>query len=192
MSSGDLWATIRADLAANRHSPKGRVAVVGYRLAHAVRGSGRPPLWAVPVLAAYRLVVDWVMGIEIPPGVEAGPGLAVFHGTGLVLHSGTRLGAGVTLRQGTTIGARGDGDGPDGQAPVLGDDVDVGVGALVIGPWTVGDGAVIGAGAVVVGDVPAGATVVGNPARVLPTERSVRRNGSPEVGSDEQNGGGGA
>lgn len=167
MADPDLWSTIRADLAANAGSPKGKVAVVAFRLAHAVRGTGRPSLWAVPLLALYRLVVDWVMGIEIPPGVEAGPGLAVFHGTGLVLHSGTRLGAGVTLRQGTTIGARGDGDGPDGQAPVVGDRVNVGVGALIIGPYRIGDDAVVGAGAVVVDDVPAGATVVGNPARVV-------------------------
>ncbi|MFM7509822.1 MAG: serine O-acetyltransferase [Actinomycetota bacterium] len=180
MSTTDLRATIRADLEANRRSPKGKVAVVAFRLAHAAGGSGRRRWWAVPVLAFYRLIVDWVMGIEIPAGVHAGPGLAVFHGTGLVVHSGTRIGAGVTLRQGTTIGARGHGDGPDGQAPVLGNDVDVGVGALVIGPWTVGDGAVIGAGAVVVGDVPAGATVVGNPARILsesPTSTSASRGG---------------
>jgi serine acetyltransferase len=167
MSRHDLRSTIRADLEANRRSPKGKVAVVGFRLAHAARGDGPRRWWSLPVLVLYRLVVDWIMGIEIPAGVRAGPGLAVFHGTGLVVHSGTRIGAGVTLRQGTTIGARGHGDGPDGQAPVLGDGVDVGVGALVIGPWTVGDGAVIGAGAVVVSDVPAGATVVGNPARVI-------------------------
>ncbi|MFM7068551.1 MAG: serine O-acetyltransferase [Actinomycetes bacterium] len=167
MRDVSLRDTIRADLAANRGSLKGKVVVVSYRLAHQVRGTGRAPVWAAPILAAYRFAIDWVLGVEIPPLVQAGPGLGVFHGTGLVVHSGTRLGSNCTLRQGVTIGARGDGDGPDGQAPVLGDRVDVGVGALIIGPYVVGDDAVIGAGAVVVSDVPAGAVVAGNPARVI-------------------------
>jgi serine acetyltransferase len=58
-------------------------------------------------------------------------------------------------------------DGPDAAAPVLGDRVDVGAGAIVLGALTVGDDAVIGAGSVVVHDVAAGTTVVGNPARVV-------------------------
>jgi serine O-acetyltransferase len=67
------------------------------------------------------------------------------------------------LRQGVTIGDKGDGSG----APVLGSGVDLGAYAQLIGPVTVGDQAVIGAMAVVVKDVPAGATVVGNPARII-------------------------
>lgn len=161
----DLWATIRADLAANAGNPKGKVVVTCFRLAHAARGTGPRRWWSVPVLALYRLVVDWMLGIEIPPTVTAGPGLAVFHGTGLVVHSRARLGRDVVLRHGVTIGALG--DGPDGRPATLGDRVSVGAGALVLGDILVGDDARIGAGAVVVADVPAGATVVGNPARVV-------------------------
>jgi len=162
-----LSELLRADWAANRGNPKGRLVTAAFRLTHHVRGTGRTPLHAVPVVALYRLVVDWVMGIEIPPAVQAGPGLCVWHGTGLVLHKDVVLGADVTLRHGVTIGTVGEGD--DGVPPVLGDGVSVGAGAIVLGPRHVGDGATIGAGAVVVHDVPAGATVVGNPARVLPT-----------------------
>jgi putative colanic acid biosynthesis acetyltransferase WcaB len=160
-----LSAVLRADLAANRHSRKGQVVLVGLRVTQWARGPGRPRWWALPVVAAYRVLVDWVMGIEIPPGVQAGPGLAVFHGTGLVIHADTRLGAGVVLRHGVTLGTLGDGD--DGVPPTIGDRVSIGAGAIVLGPITVGDDAVIGAGAVVIRDVPAGATVVGNPARVV-------------------------
>jgi putative colanic acid biosynthesis acetyltransferase WcaB len=160
-----LGALLRADLAANRGNAKGRVVVTCFRLAGAARGSGRPRLWAVPVLVLYRLVVDWTMGIDLPPTLQAGPGLRIWHGTGLVVHANVRLGRDVTLRHGTTLGATG--DEIDAPAPVLGDGVDVGAGAIVLGDLTVGAGAVIGAGSVVVGDVPAGATVVGNPARVL-------------------------
>ena len=160
-----LGATLRADLAANRGNPKGRVAVTGFRLAAAARGTGRPPLWALPVLLAYRLVVDWVLGIELPPSVEAGPGLRIWHGTGLVVHANVRLGSDVTLRHNTTLGARG--EEIDAPAPILGDRVNVGAGAIILGDHKIGDDAVIGAGSVVVDDVPAGATVVGNPARIL-------------------------
>lgn len=158
-------STLRADLAANRHSSKGRVVVTAYRCAQWAEAEGRPRLLAVVVAMAYRLVVDWVMGIELPPGVRSGPGLAVFHGTGLVLHADTRLGSEVILRHGVTIGTLGDDD--SGAAPVIGDRVSIGAGAIVLGPVHVGDDAIIGAGAVVVEDVPAAAVVVGNPARVV-------------------------
>jgi serine acetyltransferase len=160
-----LGATLRADLAANRGNPKGQVVVTAYRLTAAARGTGRPPVWSLPVLCAYRLLVDWVLGVELPPSVEAGPGLRIWHGTGLVVHANVRLGSDVTLRHNTTLGAKG--EAVDAAAPVVGDRVNVGAGAIVLGDLKVGDDAVVGAGAVVVDDVPAGATVVGNPARVL-------------------------
>jgi serine acetyltransferase len=160
-----LGQILRADLAANRGNPKGRVVVTAFRLAHHVRGAGRTPWWALPVIALYRLVVDWVLGVEIPPRVQAGPGLCVWHGTGLVVHANVRMGSGVLLRHSTTIGALS--DEVDAPAPTLGDRVNVGAGAIILGPHHIGDDAVIGAGAVVVADVPAGATVVGNPARIL-------------------------
>jgi len=165
MGDSDLGSVLRADLAANRHSRKGQFVVTALRLTQWARGPGRPRWWSPPATAVYRILVDWVMGIEIPPSVVAGPGLAVFHGTGLVLHADTRLGAGVVLRHGVTLGTLGDDD--DGVPPTLGDRVSVGAGAIVLGPITVGDDAIIGAGAVVVADVPTGATVVGNPARVV-------------------------
>jgi serine acetyltransferase len=161
-----LGELLRADRAANRGNAKGLVVVTSFRLAAAARGHGRRRWWALPVLVLHRLLVDWIMGVELPPSVVAGPGLRVWHGTGLVVHANSRLGADVTLRHNTTLGAKG--EQHDAPAPVLGDRVDVGAGAIVLGALHVGDDAVIGAGAVVVDDVPAGATVVGNPARVLP------------------------
>jgi serine acetyltransferase len=57
-------------------------------------------------------------------------------------------------------------------APVLGDSVSVGAGAIILGPYVIGDAAIIGAGAVVLSDVPEGATVVGNPGRILASKGS--------------------
>jgi putative colanic acid biosynthesis acetyltransferase WcaB len=166
--TGSLRGIIRQDLAANRGNMKGQLIVTAFRIAHHLRSAGagdRPPLWAVPGLALYRIVVDWLLGVEIPPLVRAGARLQVVHGTALVLHSDVRLGSDVRLRHSTTIGALG--DGVEGVAPTLGDGVDVGAGAIVLGPIVIGDGARIGAGSVVLDDVPAGATVAGNPARII-------------------------
>jgi serine acetyltransferase len=168
MRSSPLLPLLRADWAANKANPKGLVVTTAFRIAHHVRGTGRPPVWSLPIIVLYRLLVDWILGIEIPPSVQAGPGLCIWHGTGLVLHKDVQLGCNVTLRHGVTIGTLGEEE--LSAAPVLGDSVSVGAGAIILGPYQIGDAAIIGAGAVVVTDVPAGATVVGNPGRILPNK----------------------
>lgn len=169
-----MSADLKADLAANRESGKGRFVMVAFRATASARTDG-PPILAKLATAAYRLVVDWVLGIDLPPDVDVGPGLAIFHGTGLVVHPSTVIGSDVLLRHGVTLGALGDGRADDdSRGPTIGDRVSIGAGAIVLGPITVGDDAVVGAGAVVVDDVPAGATVVGNPARVVRTREDRR------------------
>jgi serine O-acetyltransferase len=93
---------------------------------------------------------------------EIGPGLFIQHGFATIV-AARRLGANCWVNQQVTIGF----DAPDAR-PVLGDGVFVHAGAKVLGDVTIGDGARIGANAVVVKDVPAGATAVGVPARILP------------------------
>jgi putative colanic acid biosynthesis acetyltransferase WcaB len=89
------------------------------------------------------------------------------------VHEGAVLGTGCTLRQSTTIGAKQLADGTQSASPVLGEGVDVGANAVILGAVRVGDHAVIGAGAVVVKDVPAGAVVAGNPARIIRQREAV-------------------
>ena len=110
----------------------------------------------------YR-VVETLTGISIPKTVEIGPGLRVYHFGNIFVHKDARLGARCTLRQGVTIGNRHE----DGPVPVLGDDVDLGAYAQVLGGISIGDGARIGAMSVVLQDVPPGATAVGIPARIV-------------------------
>jgi serine acetyltransferase len=168
----ELRELLREDIPRNRHSARLLLVVVLFRLAVAARGDGpRPRPWAVPFVALYKLVVEWVLGIELPVRLQAGPGLTLWHAHGLVVHPGVKLGARVTLKQGVTIGHRGD-EEDEGPLPVIGDDVVFGPGAQVLGGVTVGNGARIGAGAVVLVDVPAGATAVGVPARVMPARGS--------------------
>ena len=156
------------DWDANRGNPKGQLVLALFRLAQQVRAWPEPWwLLGAPYLAFYRVGLEWVLGIELRFKTSVGPGLRLFHGQGLVVHEGTVIGADCALRQSTTIGNKTLADGSASACPVLGDGVDVGANAVIIGAIKIGDRAVIGAGAVVVKDVPPGAVVAGNPARVI-------------------------
>lgn len=108
-------------------------------------------------------MVETVTGISLPPGAKIGAGLRIYHFGNIFVHSSAVIGSNVTLRQGVTIGNRRE----DGPAPVIEDDVEFGAYAQVLGGIRVGRGAKIGAMSVVLCDVPAGATAVGNPARII-------------------------
>lgn len=104
-------------------------------------------------------------GIEIHPGAKIGKGLFIDHGAGVVIGETTIIGDNCLLYQGVTLGGTGKGKGK--RHPTLGNNVMVGCGAKVLGPFTVGDNAKIAANAVVLEAVPANATAVGVPARVV-------------------------
>ncbi|MDD3114477.1 MAG: serine O-acetyltransferase [Anaerovibrio sp.] len=107
----------------------------------------------------------FLTGIEIHPGATIGDGLFIDHGTGIVIGETAELGKNVTLYQGVTLGGTGKEKGK--RHPTLGNNVVVASGAKVLGSFTVGDHAKIGAGSVVLKPVPAYATVVGIPGRVV-------------------------
>jgi serine O-acetyltransferase len=100
-------------------------------------------------------------GIEISSSLSVGPGLYIPHPVSTVVMA-QRVGANATLIASITVGMR-----ETHEFPVLGDGVVVGAGARILGGITLGDGCTVGANAVVINDVPAGATAVGVPARVL-------------------------
>lgn len=107
----------------------------------------------------------WLTGIEIHPGARLGRRLFIDHGMGVVIGETAEVGDDVTLYQGVTLGGTSWDKGK--RHPTLGNNVVVGGGAKVLGPFTVGDGARIGSNAVVVKEVPPGATAVGIPARII-------------------------
>ncbi len=104
-------------------------------------------------------------GIEIHPGAKIGRGLFIDHGMGVVIGETTEIGDNCTLYQNVTLGGTGKDVGK--RHPTLGDNVLVGAGAKVLGPFTVGDNARVAAGAVVLDAVPPDATAVGVPARIV-------------------------
>ena len=109
----------------------------------------------------------WLTGIEIHPGAKIGRRFFIDHGIGVVIGETTEIGNDVTLYQGVTLGGTSWNKGK--RHPTLGNNVVVGAGAKVLGPFTVGDGARIGSNAVVTKEVPPGVTMVGVLARpVMP------------------------
>lgn len=99
-------------------------------------------------------------GCDIPSHVSIGAGFRMDHPHGVVINSKAIIGSNFTIKSGAVIGAN------DKGVPVIGDNVLVGVHALVIGNVNIEDNAKIGAGAIVVHNVPAGATVVCNSAQI--------------------------
>lgn len=107
-------------------------------------------------------------GIEIHPGAEIGRCFFIDHGMGVVIGETAKIGDYVHMYHGVTLGGV---ESYDGQRhPIIGNHVLIGANATLLGPIHIGDGAKIGAGAVVMQDVPAGATAVGVPARILPAK----------------------
>ena len=108
----------------------------------------------------------WLTGIEIHPGARVGRCVFIDHGMGVVIGETAEVGDGCTIYQGVTLGGTSLYRG-EKRHPTLGEGVVVGAGAKILGGFTVGAGARIGANSVVVKEVPAGATVVGIPGRIV-------------------------
>ncbi len=111
------------------------------------------------------MVARWLTGIEIHPAATIGQRLFIDHGMGVVIGQTAIIGDDVTLYHGVTLG--GISTKQEKRHPTLEDGAIVGAGAHILGAVTVGKNAKIGANAVVLQDVPANATVVGIPARVV-------------------------
>jgi len=146
-------------------------AVISHRVAHLLFEIGVP---VAPRSIAY--LSRTITGVEIHPAARIGIGLLIDHGSGVVIGETAEIGDDVTIYQGVTLGGTGFATGK--RHPTLGDQVTVGSGARLLGPIEVGRGAKIGANSVVITDVPADATVVGNPGHV------VRVDGRKPVGPD--------
>jgi len=134
-------------------------AVVLHRIAHYFYNK---KLILIPRLISQ--INRFFTGIEIHPGAKIGKGLFIDHGMGIVIGETTEIGENVTLYQGVTLGGTGKQKGK--RHPTIGNNVVIGAGAKILGPFKVGDRSKIGAGAVVLSEVPPNSTVVGVPGRI--------------------------
>ena len=135
-------------------------AVAAYRLAHRIHENGHPF-----AARAISQTARFITGIEIHPAATIGKGLVIDHGMGVVIGETAEIGDNCTLYQGVTLGGTGKDVGK--RHPTLGDNVMVGAGAKVLGPFRIGDNTKIAAGAVVLSEIPDQSTAVGIPAKVV-------------------------
>jgi len=177
-----MFARLREDIACIRErDPAARTtwevltcypglhALVLHRWAHAC--------WRVGLRWFGRFVshfARWATGIEIHPGATIGRRVFIDHGMGVVIGETAEIGDDCTIYQGVTLGGTSLAKGAK-RHPTLDRGVIVGANAQVLGGFTVGAGARIGSGAVVVRAVPAGATAVGNPSRIIEAEADAAR-----------------
>ena len=117
-------------------------------------------------------------GIEIHPGAKIGTCVFFDHGMGVVVGETAEIGDGCTIYHGVTLGGTSLYKGAK-RHPTLGKNVVVSAGAKVLGGFLVGDGAKIGSNAVVIKPVPAGATAVGIPARIIPSKSDASADVTP-------------
>ena len=138
-------------------------ALVFYRVSHWFYKHGR--------LFCARMVSQWgrgFTGIEIHPGATIGDGLFIDHGAGVVIGETAEVGDNCVIYQGVTLGGTGKDRGK--RHPTLGNNVMVGAGAKILGPFRVGDNAKIAANAVVLEEIPPDSTAVGVPAKIVRRE----------------------
>ncbi|MFZ1642619.1 MAG: serine O-acetyltransferase [Candidatus Contendobacter sp.] len=156
-------------------------AVLFHRLNHALWNLGLK--WLARFFSA---IARWLTGIEIHPGAKIGRRFFIDHGMGVVIGETAEIGDDCTLYQGVTLGGTSWNRGK--RHPTLGNNVVIGAGAKVLGPFKVGDNARIGSNSVVIKEVPAHATVVGVPGRVVEagggTTDDVRREIARKLGFD--------
>lgn len=135
-------------------------AMLFYRVAHA--------LWVRRFYFLGRFISHlgrFFTGIEIHPGAKIGRGFFIDHGMGVVIGETAEIGDNCTLYHGVTLG--GTSWAKEKRHPTLGDNVVIGSGAKILGPFTVGANSKVGSNSVVVKEVPPNSTVVGVPGRVV-------------------------
>lgn len=164
-----MFENIRADFAAHnrRWEAQGFWALLVYRFGR-WRVGLRPRIVRRLLYPVYLLLEKWVQvtaGIELPCEVEIGRNFVIDHFGGIVVSGYAKFGNDCRIRCGCVVGlARVD----DPCAPVIGNNVDIGAGAKLLGRIRIGNNVLIGANAVVVTDVPDDSIAVGVPARVRP------------------------
>ena len=142
---------------------------VDFRVRHRIQAIASRPLRILLIALEYPIhkVIRAINHSSIGVESKVGPGLLLAHFGGVWIHPDVEIGADCTIFHQVTIVARGGRADRQGGVPRIGDRVWIMPGAKVLGGITVGDDVVIGANAVVLEDVPSGATVAGNPARVV-------------------------
>ena len=151
----------------NHHNVKGRLVMVCFRFASFINQYFILKVIFCWYLFIYKVVIGWFLNVEIDPRAKIGRNFKLEYGFGSVIYGSAIIGENCTIRHLTTISCKKFADGATGLSPIIGNNVDIGVNASIIGGITIGNDVVIGAGAVVTKDVKSYCVIGGNPAVVL-------------------------
>lgn len=171
-----MFDNIRADIAAHdgRWSTQGVWALAVYRFGR-WRYSVRPAIARKFFSLVYKVlfkVIQVLTGIELPCEVEIGRSLVIDHFGGIVISGYAMFGDDCRIRNGVVVGIKRAGEH---KAPRIGNNVDIGAGAKILGDIRIGNNVIIGANAVVVRDIPDNSIAIGVPAIVRPRKTTVSR-----------------
>ena len=151
------------DILRNKRNTKGLVFIVFFRVSNFFTKNVLLKIIGIPIRILYKLIIQWVMGIDVPDKTKILSGCVVYHGQGLVIHENTIIGQNVILRHNTTIGNK----CQFGGAPVIGDNVEIGANSVIIGEIYIGSNSKIAAGSVIINNVPENCVAAGNPGKIL-------------------------
>lgn len=162
-----LIELIKSDLSRN-YMFKSKVVLILFRISNALYMHNKfLKILSIPIFIFYKLITEFILGLELPLGTKVGKGLAIYHGFGLVVNPGSVIGEFCTLRHGVTIGNKLLKDGTESKCPKIGDFVEVGANAVIIGDIFIGDKVKIGAGTVVTKNIPAGKVAISSQLKIL-------------------------
>lgn len=152
----------------NPRNPKPLFIVLFYRLSNLIAKSNLiVKIIGLPIRIFYRLVIEWIMGIEIPDTTTIGKGLTISHGHGIVINPNVIIGDNLRIRHSVTIGCSTTNLDQCIGVPRIGDNVIIHAGAIVFGEITIGHNVIIGAASLVCKSIPNNSIVAGNPARLI-------------------------
>jgi serine O-acetyltransferase len=168
-----MFENIRSDFRAHNRDwgAQGFWVMLVYRFGR-WRYGVRPPFVRKLLSLIYKLLfklMQIITGIELPCEADVGRNFVIDHFGGIIVSGYAKFGDNCRIRNGVTIGLR---RVEEKFAPVIGNNVDIGAGAKLLGPIKIGDNVIIGANAVVLGDVPANSIAVGVPATIKPRSQT--------------------
>lgn len=120
-------------------------------------------LIGIPIRILYKLIIEFIMSVEIPDKLRIGKNFNIYHGIGIVINTNCIIGDNVSIRQNTTLGSKYDG----GPCPIIGNNVDIGCNVVIIGNITIGNNVIIGAGSIVTKNFSDNCVIAGNPAKII-------------------------
>lgn len=158
-------------------------ALAVYRFGTWSSRRAQPMRWITSkVYGALQLGVELATGISIPRETRIGAKIHLVHAGNIKIHSAAVIGDRVSIMHDVTIGSSVEREG----APVIGNDVFIGVGAKILGSVRIGDGALIAANSLVVTDIPPGLTAIGVPARAIPHSKGAPKRAEDRLGDESR------